>query len=65
MLIGLEMAILGWFPVAMGTEEFMNTNMLFVFGSALMFILTFIAGFGQELLLREESESPAGQQNSL
>ena len=55
MLIGLEMAIFGYFPGNLATEELMNTNMIFVFGSAIMFIVSFIAGFGQELLSREKA----------
>lgn len=54
MLIGLEMAIFGYFPGELVVEELMNINMLFVFGSAALFILSFIAGFGQELLNQEE-----------
>jgi hypothetical protein len=54
MLIGLEMAIFGYFPGELAVEELMNVNMLFVFGSAILFIISFIAGFGQELLSQEE-----------
>lgn len=50
MLIGLEMAIFGWFPGITDLEALTNINMLFVFGSALLFVLAFISGFGQELL---------------
>ncbi|REG10987.1 hypothetical protein [Pelolinea submarina] len=52
MLIGLEMAIFGYFPGNLSIEELMNTNMIFVFGSAIMFVISFVAGFGQELLSR-------------
>lgn len=55
MLIGLEMAIFGYFPGELAVEELMNVNMLFVFGSVILFILSFIAGFGQELLSQEEN----------
>ena len=57
MLIGLEMAIFGYFPGDLAVEELMNVNMLFVFGSAILFIISFVAGFGQELLSQEEKTS--------
>jgi hypothetical protein len=53
MLIGLEMAIFGYFPGNLEFEEIANINMIFVFGSAIMFVVSFIAGFGQELLQQE------------
>jgi hypothetical protein len=53
MLIGLEMAIFGYFPGVTDLEKLMNINMTFVFSSAFLFILTFIAGFGHELLRQE------------
>ncbi len=49
MLIGLEMAIFGYFPSITDPETLQNTNMLFVFGSAILFVISFIAGFGHEL----------------
>lgn len=49
MLIGLEMAIFGYFPGITDSETLQNTNMLFVFGSAILYVLSFIAGFGHEL----------------
>ena len=61
MLIGLEMTIFGYFPGKLEVEELMNVNMLFVFGSAIMFVISFIAGFGQELL-RQETNHPVGTQ---
>lgn len=53
MLIGLEMAIFGYFPGNMDLETLTDINMLFVFGSAILFVVSFIAGFGQELLRQE------------
>lgn len=49
MLIGLEMAIFGYFPGMTDLETLQNTNMIFVFGSAILYVITFIAGFGHEL----------------
>jgi hypothetical protein len=49
MLIGLEMAIFGYFPGITDSETLQNVNMAFVFGSAILFVLSFIAGFGHEL----------------
>lgn len=49
MSIGLEMAIFGYFPGITDPETLQNTNMLFVFGSAILFVMAFIAGFGHEL----------------
>jgi hypothetical protein len=49
MLIGLEMAIFGYFPGLTDSETLQNVNMAFVFGSAILFVLSFIAGFGHEL----------------
>ena len=49
MLIGLEMAIFGYFPSITDTETLQNVNMTFVFGSAILFVLSFIAGFGHKL----------------
>ena len=49
MLIGLEMAIFGYFPGLTNSETLQNVNMVFVFGSAILYVLSFIAGFGHEL----------------
>ena len=49
MVIGLEMAIFGYFPGIIDPETLQNTNMLFVFSSAILFVVSFIAGFGHEL----------------
>jgi hypothetical protein len=56
MLIGLEMAIFGYFPGVSDIETLMNINMIFVFVSAILYVLSFIAGFGHELL-RKETDS--------
>ena len=53
MLIGLEMAIFGFFPGISDTETLQNVNMTFVFGSAILYVLSFIAGFGHELRRKE------------
>lgn len=55
MLIGLEMAIFGYFPGITDSERLQNTNMAFVFGSAILYVLSFIAGFGHELLRMERN----------
>jgi hypothetical protein len=48
MLVGLEMAIFGWLPGVSNSAQLHNLNMLFVFGSLLLFILTFIAASARE-----------------
>jgi hypothetical protein len=48
-LIGLEIAIFGYFPGLTNPEAIQNTAMIFVLVSALLNIITFIAGFGHEL----------------
>ena len=59
MLIGLEMAIFGYFPEITDTETLQNVNMTFVFGSAILFVLSFITGFGHELRRMERNNQPA------
>lgn len=49
MLIGLEMAIFGYFPGMTDLDALQNTNMIFVFSSVILYIISFIAGFGHEL----------------
>lgn len=56
MLVGLEMAIFGYFPGIRDPEALTNINMLFVFGSAIMYIFSFIAGFGEDLLALESRD---------
>ena len=47
--IGLEMAIFGFSPGLTDPESIQNTALLFVLSSAILYIVTFIAGFGHEL----------------
>ena len=47
--IGLEMAIFGLFPGLTDPEAIQSTAMTLVFISAILYMLTFIAGFGHEL----------------
>lgn len=49
MLVGLEMAIFGYFPGLAEPETIQNTALLFVLASAILYVLSFIAGFGHEL----------------
>ena len=56
MLIGLEMAIFGFFPGLSDLERIQNTAMLFVMAAAILYILSFIAGFGHELRKIEPSK---------
>lgn len=55
MLIGLEMAIFGYFPGMTDVEMLTNTNMTFVFSAVVLYVLAFIAGFGHELWKRERA----------
>jgi hypothetical protein len=48
-LIGLEIAIFGYFPGLTNPETIQSTAMIFVLASALLNIVTFIAGFGHDL----------------
>lgn len=52
-LIGLEMAVFGYFPGMTNPETIQNTCLLFVLASAILNIIAFIAGFGHELLRKE------------
>ena len=54
MLIGLEMAIFGLFPGISDPETLQNANMTFVFGAVILYVLSFIAGFGHELRRMEQ-----------
>lgn len=56
MIIGLEMAIFGYFPGITDSETLQNVNMTFVFGSAILYVLSFIAGFGHELMRMERNK---------
>jgi hypothetical protein len=48
-LIGLEIAIFGYFPGMTNPETIQNTGLIFVLLSAILNIIAFIAGFGHEL----------------
>jgi len=49
MLIGLEMAIFGIFPGLTDPQNIQDTAMLFVLTAAVLYVVTFIAGFGHNL----------------
>lgn len=49
MSVGLEMAIFGYFPGLTDPEAIQNRALLFVLTSAILYIVSFIAGFGHEL----------------
>lgn len=48
-LIGLEMAVFGYFPGMTDPDAIQNTCLLFVLSSAILNIISFVAGFGHEL----------------
>jgi hypothetical protein len=54
-LIGLEMAIFGLFPGLTDPETIQNTAMFFVLSSAILYVVSFIAGFGHELRRMERN----------
>lgn len=49
MLIGLEMAVFGYFPGLSDPVSIQETAMLFVLSAAILYVVSFIAGFGHEL----------------
>ena len=49
MLIGLEMAIFGYFPGLTEPESIESTALLFVLAAAILCVISFVAGFGHEL----------------
>jgi hypothetical protein len=49
MLVGVEMAVFGFFPGLTDPVSIENTAMLFVFSAAILYVISFIAGFGHEL----------------
>jgi hypothetical protein len=53
MLIGLEMAIFGYFPGLTEPVSIQDTAMLIVLTAAIIYVFSFIAGFGHELRKRE------------
>jgi len=48
-LIGLEIAVFGFIPGINNPENIQNTALILVLISAILYIITFIAGFGHEL----------------
>jgi hypothetical protein len=48
-LMGLEIAILGFVPGMTNPERIQNTSMTLVLASAVLNVVAFIAGFGHEL----------------
>ena len=54
-LIGLEMAIFGFFPGLTDPEAIQDTALRFVLTSAILYVVTFIAGFGHELRRMEQT----------
>jgi len=55
MLIGLELAIFGFFPGLVDPETIQDTAMLFVLASAILYVISFVAGFGHELGRMEQN----------
>jgi hypothetical protein len=55
MLIGTEMAVFGFFPELTEPEAIQDTAMLFVLGAASLYVISFIAGFGHELMRMEQN----------
>ena len=53
MSVALEIGIFGLFPGLTDPESIQNTAMIFMFGSAFLYVMTFVAGFGHELLRME------------
>lgn len=49
MMIGLEMAIFGYFPGLAEPTSIQDAAMFFVLTAAILYILSFLAGFGHEL----------------
>ena len=53
-LFGLEIAVFGLVPGMTNPTTIQNTALLFVLASAILNIITFIAGFGHDLLRMEK-----------
>jgi hypothetical protein len=53
MSIALEIGIFGFFPGLIEPKHIQNTAMICMFGSAFLYVVSFIAGFGHELLRME------------
>ena len=54
-LVGLEIAIFGYVPWTAVPDSVQNTGLAFVFASAVLNIMAFIAGFGHDLLRMDHS----------
>jgi len=55
MFITLEIGIFGLFPGLTDPERIQNISMIFLFSAAILYIVSFIAGFGHELLRTERN----------
>ena len=49
MLVGLEIAIFGFVPGMTDPERLQNTSITLVFISAILNVISFVAGFGHDL----------------
>jgi hypothetical protein len=58
LLVGLEMAVFGFFPGLTDPEVINSTAFGFVLTSALLIAAAFVAGYGHDLLRMESSERP-------
>jgi hypothetical protein len=63
MLIGVEMAVFGFFPGLTDPVSIENTAMLFVFSAAILYVISFIAGFGHELQRMDQSRGVGNGQD--
>lgn len=59
MLIAVEMAVFGYFPGVTQTQTLENLNMALVLTAAILFVVSFIAGFGGQLHATETRSSQA------
>lgn len=55
MFITLEIAIFGLFPGLTDPKAIQGASMIFFFGSIILYVVSFIAGFGHELLRMERN----------
>jgi hypothetical protein len=53
--ITLEIGIFGLFPGLTNPETIQDTSMIFMFGSVILYVVSFIAGFGHELQRMEQN----------
>jgi len=58
-LIGLEMAIFGFFPGVTDPESIQGVAMLFMLSAAILYVISFIAGLGHELRKMESNKRVA------